>query len=204
MTGGPSPARLHGAKFSNAAARRRAGGSGATRQPRPRSRGVFATVVILVVGVDQSTKAVARAVLPLHQMVPLIGPWLGFRRTNYLPVTIPGREGLAILGGIVILVCLFLLVSPLGFRIETHLSETAFVLGAAYLLLRVLTGDLPRERLGPDRPRGHSGRRYLVGSLAAVARSTLSWQSVVAIRSPAAGGPAARPRCGARSAPGSG
>jgi lipoprotein signal peptidase len=150
--------------------------------------------------VDQVTKAIARAVLPLHQMVPVIGPWLGFRRTNYLPVTIPGREVLAILGGIVILICLFLVVwrgswsqldvvaalgaisggaasgvfdrinpalstqflrvqLPLGFRIETQVSETAFVLGAAYLLLRVLTGDLPRERLGPDRPRGHSGRR---------------------------------------------
>jgi len=40
---------------------------------------------------------------------------------------------------------------PMGVRIETSLSEIAFILGAAYLLLRVLSGDVPRERVGPDR-----------------------------------------------------
>jgi len=42
----------------------------------------------------------------------------------------------------------------MGVLIETSLSGIAFVLGGAYLLVGVLTGDVPRERVGPDRPRG--------------------------------------------------
>ena len=157
--------------------------------------GPFYLGFTLVLVADQFTKAVARAVLPLHQLVPLIGPWLGFRRTNNPPLPFHGSEVLAILGAILIAIGLFLLVwrgswsqldvvaalgsllgaaasgavdrfspslstqfllaqLPMGVRIETSLSEIAFVLGGAYLLVRVLTGDVPRERVGPDRPRG--------------------------------------------------
>jgi hypothetical protein len=38
--------------------------------------------------------------------------------------------------------------TPLG-RIETNLAAIAFVLGAAYLLAKILTGDVLREPLGP-------------------------------------------------------
>ena len=170
-------------------------GLGVIRPPRPRSWALFTSVFTLVLVADQFTKAVARAVLPLHQLVPLIGPWLGFRRTNNPPLPFHGSEVLAILGAILIAIGLFLLVwrgswsqldvvaalgsllgaaasgavdrfstslstqfllaqLPMGVRIETSLSEIAFVLGGAYLLVRVLTGDVPRERVGPDRPRG--------------------------------------------------
>jgi len=198
-TGGPSPAKRHGAKFRDAAARRRPVGWGATRPPRPRSWVVFGAAFTLVAIADQLTKALARAALPLHQVEPIIGPWLGFRRTNYLPLPLHGSEVLAILGAILIPVGLFLVVwrgswsqldvvaalgtllgsaasgavdrfspalstqflmaqLPMGVRIETSLSEIAFILGAAYLLLRVLSGDVPRERVGPDRARSYPGR----------------------------------------------
>jgi hypothetical protein len=154
-----------------------------------------------VVVVDQFTQAVARAVLPLHQIVPVVAPWLGFRRTNFLPLRIHGSEVLALLLVFVFSLCMFLFIwrgawsqldvvaalagllggtassiadvlntglsthflftqLPLGLRIETNVEAIAFLLGGGYILLRVLTGDVPRLGLGSDRPHRYRRRDH--------------------------------------------
>jgi hypothetical protein len=48
----------------------------------------------------------------------------------------------------------------LGLRIETNIEAIAFLLGGGYILLRVLTGDVPRLGLGSDRPHRYRRRDH--------------------------------------------
>jgi lipoprotein signal peptidase len=49
----------------------------------------------LVIVIDQGTKLLAQRTLAVHQFVPLLDSWLGFRRTNALPPTFSGGHLLA-------------------------------------------------------------------------------------------------------------
>jgi lipoprotein signal peptidase len=67
-------------------------------------------VAALVVIIDQGTKLLARRTLPLHQFVPLLDSWLGFRRISGPPPTFAGSGLLASGIGIIAAIAMFLIV----------------------------------------------------------------------------------------------
>jgi lipoprotein signal peptidase len=81
-----------------------------TRPRRPRSWILLAGIAAIVIAIDQGTKLLARRTLALHQFVPLLDSWLGFRRIYAQAPALAGSEFLATTTGIIATTVLFLIV----------------------------------------------------------------------------------------------
>jgi lipoprotein signal peptidase len=123
-----------------------------TRPARPQSWILFLCIAVLVIVLDQGTKLLARRALPLHQFVPLLDSWFGFRRIYAHAPTFAGSELLATGIGTIASVGIFLIVWRgawgqrdavvalaifLGGGLSTIIDHYYFRAGTEFLFLKV-------------------------------------------------------------------